>query len=109
MRPYQTIIAVVLVVLAVVYFARHRDKSDPVVERFVNCCVELAILHELGDTTAAVYEMQKDSVLAEFGFDEESLLALKERLDREPGKLVDAWLLIEQRLQERREEVQITE
>jgi hypothetical protein len=109
MRPYQTVIVVVLVILAVVYFTRRREESDPAVERFVNCYVELALMHELGDTAATVYEIQKDSLLAEFGFDERSFQALKEELDGEPGKLVDAWLLIEERLQERREETQVTE
>jgi hypothetical protein len=109
MRPYQTVILVVLAAIVVVYFLTSKPQPDPRIDRFVDCYVQLAILHEMGDTSAQVYAQQRDSVLAIYGFDEQSFRALKAEYDKNPQKVVDIWIKIDDRLKALKETDEPTE
>lgn len=109
MRPYQTLILILLAALIAGYFLLRPESPDPAVERFVDCYVELAILHQMGDTAVAAYDQERDSVLAEFDFTEASFRAFKAQLDTTPEKLVDIWVMIDERLRQRKEALEPTE
>ncbi len=109
MRPYQTIILLVLAAVVVVYFVTRKPQPDLRVDRFIDCYVQLAVLHEMGDTSTQVYSEQRDSVLAVYGFDEQSLRALKAELNNDPQNLVDIWVKIDDKLKALKEVNEPTE
>lgn len=109
MRPYQTIILLLLVALVLIYFLTRSEPVDPDVDHFVDCYVELAVEHQLGDTVDTIYTPQRDSVLSSFGFTEESFRAVKARLDQQPNKLVDVWMKIDERLRARKDSAESKE
>lgn len=98
MRPYQTIILLVLAAVVIVYFVTRKPQPNTRIDRFVDCYVQLAILHQMGDTAAQIYAEQRDSVLAVYDFDEQSFRALKAEFDKDPQKVVDIWMKIDDKL-----------
>jgi hypothetical protein len=67
-------------------------------DRFVDCYVNLAVLHEMGDTAGTEYMAARDSILSSHGFSDSTFWELKEQLDRDPENLVDIWQDINQKL-----------
>jgi hypothetical protein len=107
MKPYQTII-LLIVIIAVAAFLHIRNRSaDPRIEKLANCYVELAILHLSSDTTSATFTVQRDSVLISLGFTGPSFRKMKADLEREPEKLLDVWDLVEKKLKARKEALDI--
>jgi hypothetical protein len=109
MRPIVTLILIVAIVVVGAYFVIRPEPKNPRVEQFIDCYIELAILGQASDSATAIFIPQRDSVLAEYGFDEASFVALKDSLDQKPEYLVDIWSEIEARLKARQAEYEITE
>jgi hypothetical protein len=107
MRPWQTITVLILALAVGSYFLLRIDKPDPRMEKFVDCYIELALLHQRGDTAATVYAAQKDSVLNRHGFTEQTLRELKAQLDRDPMVLADIWEKIDKKLKARKEATEV--
>jgi hypothetical protein len=103
MRPWQTIVAIFLVIGAATAFHLWNIRTDPRVEKLSNCFVGLALLHQYADSTEATFSVQKDSVLSSLGLTAQSFQALRSELEREPDKLLDVWDLVEKKLKARKE------
>jgi hypothetical protein len=107
MRPYQTIILLVLII-AVATFLHFRNRAiDPRIQKLADCYVELALLHSSSDTTSAKFIVQRDSILNSQGFTEPSFRKMTADLEREPEKLIDVWDLVEKKLKMRKEALDI--
>jgi hypothetical protein len=109
MRPIVTLILFGLIAVAIAYFLLRAEPENPRLEQFIDCYVELAILHEGSDTVTATFVSSRDSLLAQHGFDEPSFLNLKDSLDQQPEYLVEVWKEIDARLKELQKELEITE
>ena len=103
MKPYQTIILVIALIAAAVFLHLRSKQIDPRVQKLADCYVELAWLHEGGDTTSSLYVVRRDSVLSRLGLSEQSINAIKADLERAPDKMMDVWELVEKKLKERKE------
>lgn len=109
MRSYQTIVVLILIIAGAAYYHFQKQRPDPRAEEFVACYVDLALLHQRGDTTSANYIAKRDSILQAHGLTEQSLLDLKRKLNRAPLQMADIWDMIEKRLKERQDSIGIRE
>ncbi|MCK4856996.1 MAG: hypothetical protein KAT58_03410 [candidate division Zixibacteria bacterium] len=109
MRPWQTILILIVAAAVGFWFFLREEPSDPRLERFVDCYVDLAIFHACADTTVTNYRSQRDSVLNIYGFTEEDFRALKAEHDSDPESLVDIWGKISEKLREREKQLGIRE
>lgn len=107
MRPYQTLLILAVAVAAALYFIFDKPEAHPRESDFVNCYVELAILQQGADTTESGFVEARDSILAIFGFTENSLLQLKAALNKDPIRLTVIWEQIEEKLRKRKQELGI--
>lgn len=105
MRPWLTIVLVVIAVAALAYFHLRPQPSHPRETDFVNCYVELSLLAARSDTVGRVFYRERDSILTAFNFTDSSLLQVKSELNLEPERLVVIWDMIEARVKERRVEL----
>ncbi len=107
MRPYQTFALITLIVAAAVFIHLRNIRTDPRAEKLANAYVELAVLHQLSDTTTFIYDAKRDSILAKMGLDEKSFLGLEDELKQEPARLIEVWDLVEKKLKARKESLDI--
>jgi hypothetical protein len=103
MRPIVTIILLVVIVALVGYHMIPEAEEHPDEDRFIGAYVELMLLSASADTNSAAYIVKRDSILAEFGLTDTSLLALKNELNQNPERLIDIWDRVELRLKARRD------
>jgi hypothetical protein len=103
MRPYQTLILVFIILAGCVYLYWRSHRPHPLTDEFVDCYIELSILHQRGDTNSSTYGVQKDSILKVFGFTEQSFKALKQEFDKDPLKTTDIWDEIDKKMRERKD------
>lgn len=107
MRPYQTITILILALIVGAYFYFRVEPVDQRVEKFVDCYIDLALLHQRGDTARIGYTAQKDSVLGRYGFTEQSLKELKTEFNRDPLLMADIWGMINEKLKAHKEELEL--
>jgi hypothetical protein len=107
MRPYQTIVLLIVIIAGAVFLHIRSRSVDPRIEKLANGYVELALLHLSSDTTSAKFMVQRDSVLNSMGFTELSFREMKADLEREPEKLIDVWNLVDKKLKVRKEALDI--
>ena len=107
MRPYQTIILIALIITVAILLHLNSRSTDPRIEKLASCYIELALLHLNSDSTSTVFTAQRDSVLNSMGFTESSFRGMKADLEREPGKLIDVWDMVERKLKARKEALDI--
>ena len=107
MRPYQTITILILALIVGAYFYFRVEPVDPRVDKFVDCYIDLAMLHQRGDTATIRYTAQKDSVLGRYGFTEQSLRELKSEFNRDPLLMADIWDTINEKLKARKEGLEL--
>ena len=107
MRPYHTIILIVVIIAIAVFLHFRNLRTDPRIEKLADCYVELALLHLSSDSINATFIAQRDSVLGSMGFTELSFREMKTDLESEPEKLIDLWDLVEKKLKARKEALDI--
>lgn len=103
MRPIVTIILLIVISATVAYFVLQEPERNPREDVFVNSYVELMLMWSQSDTVSESYLIKRDSILAGFGLNDSSLMALKRELNQDPERLIEIWDQVELRLNARRE------
>ena len=107
MRPYQTIVLLVIITLVILLIVKKEPQPDLQVEQFINCYIDISILHYSSDSSNVEWRRARDSILDIYDFNDSSFIAMKDELDQDPQKLSEVWSKIEEKLDSLKKTVEL--
>ena len=109
MRPWQTILLLLAALVIFVYLRGDDESVSADSDRFVDCYVDLMLMHHCADSSDGVYSLQRDSIFSVHGFDSSSFVEFKEELNLNPDQAVSIWQEIEAKLKIIKQEHEVIE